>query len=43
VGLHADSDKVASFLAIPYYYEDIDGNTWENPWYDSWLSLYEVE
>jgi len=43
VGLHADSDKVAYFLAIPYYYEDIDGTTWENPIYDDWLSLYEAE
>lgn len=43
VGLHTDSEKVASFQAIPYYYEDIDGNTWENPWYDSWLALYEAE
>ncbi len=43
VGLHADSDKVASFLAIPYYYEDIDGNTWENPLYEIWLDLYEAE
>lgn len=43
VGLHANSAKVASFLAIPYYYEDIDGNTWENPYYETWLDLYEAE
>lgn len=43
VGLHADSAKVASFVAIPYYYEDIDGNTWENPYYEAWLDQYEAE
>lgn len=43
VGLHADSQKVAYFVAIPYYYTDIDGNTWENPVYDAWMALYEVE
>ena len=40
IGLHADSEKVASFVAIPYYYEDLDGNAWENPLYESWLALY---
>ncbi len=43
VGLHADSAKVATFKAIVYYYEDIDGNTWENPLYETWLDLYEAE
>lgn len=43
VGLHGDSAKVDSFKAIVYYYEDVDGNTWENPLYEVWQDLYEAE
>lgn len=43
VGLHGDSAKVASFKAIVYYYEDVDGNAWENPLYQVWEDLYEAE
>lgn len=43
IGLHADSPKVENFVAIAYYYEDIDGNVWENPLYKTWLEQYEAE
>ena len=39
--LHNDSAKVAKFDAIAYYYEDTEGNVWENPYYYAWLNLYE--
>lgn len=39
--LHKDSAKVTKFNAIAYYYEDTEGNVWENPYYYAWLNLYE--
>lgn len=39
--LHKDSAKVTKFDAIAYYYEDTEGNVWENPYYYAWLNLYE--
>ena len=41
--LHKDSAKVAKFDALAYYYEDTEGNVWENPYYYAWLNLYEGE
>ncbi len=41
LGLHISNDKVSRFLAIPYYYEDINGNKWNNPYYDHWVKQYE--
>ena len=41
--LHSDSAKVAKFDAIAYYYEDTEGNVWENPYYYAWLNLYEAK
>lgn len=41
--LHADSAKVAKFDALAYYYEDTEGNVWENPYYYAWLNLYEAK
>ena len=41
--LHKDSAKVAKFDAIAHYYEDTEGNVWENPYYYAWLNLYEAK
>lgn len=39
--LDSDTDNIAFFKAIVASYEDFDGNTWENPYYDTWVDMYE--
>ena len=41
LGLHISNDRVSRVLAIAYKYEDVNGNTWENPYYDHWVKQYE--
>ena len=41
LALNKDSAKIAKFDALAYYYEDTEGNVWENPYYYAWLNLYE--
>lgn len=38
--LDSDTDNIATFKAIVVNYDDFDGNTWENPHYDTWIEMY---
>lgn len=40
-GMHKDSAQVDKFIAIAYYYEDVNGNTWENPYYGAFIEAFE--
>lgn len=41
-GFAVDQDsKVSNFKAIPVRFESFDGDSWENPYYDEWKTLYE--
>ena len=42
-GLALDSsmNNIETFKAIVVSYEDFDGNTWNNPYYDIWIEIYE--
>lgn len=42
-GLSKDCKGVTKFLAIPYYYEDSEGGTWDNPYFSDWEDLYETK
>lgn len=39
--IDAKESDIATFKAIVVSYDDFDGNTWENPYYDAWVELYE--
>lgn len=41
-GLAIDAEKsdIATFKAIVVSYDDFDGNTWDNPYYETWVDLY---
>lgn len=39
--LSEDCKNIKTVKAIVADYTDFDGNTWENPYYDSWVSVYE--
>ena len=39
--LDSDTDNIATFKAIVVSYDDFDGNTWNNPYYDIWAAKYE--
>lgn len=41
-GFSIDADKcdIATFKAIVVSYDDFDGNTWNNPYYDTWVGMY---
>lgn len=36
-----DTGVIGTFKAIVVEYTDFEGNVWENPYYDAWVSLYE--
>ena len=36
----AETNNIATFKAIVVSYDDFDGNTWNNPYYDTWETLY---
>lgn len=38
--LDRNTDTIAIFKAIVVSYDDFDGNTWDNPYYDTWRELY---
>jgi hypothetical protein len=38
--LASDTDNISTFKAIVVSYDDFDGNTWENPYYDTWIEIY---
>ena len=40
-GMHKNSAEVDKFIAIAYYYEDVNGNTWENPYYGAFIEAFE--
>lgn len=42
VGLALDEDceNITTIKAIVVSYEDFDGNTWNNPYYDTWVNTY---
>ncbi|WP_051685463.1 DUF5780 domain-containing protein [Clostridium sp. KNHs205] len=39
--LSEKSDTIKTVKAIVTEYTDFDGNTWENPYYNNWISVYE--
>jgi hypothetical protein len=41
MSLDSDTDNIATFKAIVVSYDDFDGNTWSNPYYSTWVELYE--
>lgn len=41
LNLSENSDNIKTVKAIISEYTDFDGNTWENPYYNNWISLYE--
>ena len=43
-GLAIDAEstgEISTFKVIVVEYTDFDGNTWENPYFDTWCNLYE--
>ncbi len=34
------ASRLETFKAVVIKYEDFDGNTWENPYYEDWIKLY---
>lgn len=41
LSLSEQCDNIKVVNAIVMEYTDFDGNKWENPYYDSWISMYE--
>lgn len=41
MSLNQDSDNIKFIKAIVKEYTDFDGNKWDNPYYDAWVSIYE--
>lgn len=41
LAISEDNADVETFKAIIVNYNDFDGNTWENPYYQNWLNIYE--
>lgn len=41
LSLSDDCDNIEYLKAIVMEYTDFDGNKWENPYYKSWITLYE--
>mgnify|MGYP001063748101 FL=1 len=39
--LDYESNNISEFKAIVMSYEDFDGNIWNNPYYDTWIGMYE--
>lgn len=39
--LSEDCNNIKTIKAIIFEYTDFDGNTWENPYYQTWKSAYE--
>lgn len=40
LSLDSDTDNIATFKAIVVSYEDFDGNSWDNPYYNTWVEKY---
>lgn len=40
LALDGDIDNIDKFKAIVVSYESFDGDTWENPLFDTWIELY---
>ena len=41
MALDYNTNNIATFKAIVVSYEDFDGNTWNNPYYNTWVDMYE--
>jgi cell division protein FtsB len=41
MSLNEKCDNIKTIKAITMQYTDFDGNTWENPYYNTWVDMYE--
>lgn len=40
LALDEDCNSIVTIKAVVVSYEDFDGNTWNNPYYDTWVYTY---
>lgn len=40
LALDEDCNSIVTIKAVVVSYEDFDGNTWNNPYYDTWVNTY---